>query len=113
MLVLFVEGNRTRGSFSAMSVAFARLSDSIMRTYLNEQSENKTRATWERGLSPAPARFSHFFLLNDFSPLSRSLEQATMSGEYKGKGLDFRAQPSLTKLCCVIHSSISCHVVAF
>ena len=32
-LVLFVEGNRTRGSFSAMSVAFARLSDSIMRTY--------------------------------------------------------------------------------
>ena len=28
------------------------------------------------GLSPAPARFSHFFLLNDFSPLSRSLEQA-------------------------------------
>ena len=39
--------------------------------------------TWERGrwrrekcLSPAPARFSHFFLLNDSSPLSRSLEQA-------------------------------------
>ena len=28
------------------------------------------------GLSPAPARFSHFFLLNDFSRLSRSLEQA-------------------------------------
>ena len=28
-------------------------------------------------LSPTPARFSHFFLLNDFSPLSRSLEQAT------------------------------------
>ena len=28
-------------------------------------------------LSPAPARFSHFFLLNDFSPLSQSLEQAT------------------------------------
>ena len=41
------------------------------------------RVTWERGrwwrekcLSPAPAHFSHFFLLNDFSPLSRSLEQA-------------------------------------
>ena len=30
-------------------------------------------------LSPAPARFSHFFLLNDFSPLSRSLEQARYS----------------------------------
>ena len=35
------------------------------------KSENKTHATWERGhcLSPAPARFSHFFLpnmLNDF-----------------------------------------------
>ena len=29
------------------------------------------------GLSPAPPRFSHFFLLNYFSPLSRSLEQAT------------------------------------
>ena len=24
----------------------------------------------------SPARFSHFFSLNDFSPLSRSLEQA-------------------------------------
>ena len=64
-------------------VACARLSDSIVLTYWNEQSENKTRATWERGrwrrekcLSPAPACFSHFFLLNDFSPLSRSLEQA-------------------------------------
>ena len=58
-------------------IACARLSDS--GDVLNEQSENKTRATWERGrwrLSPAPARFSHFFLLNDFSPLSRSLEQA-------------------------------------
>ena len=30
-------------------VACAMLSDSIVRTYLNEQSENKTRATWERG----------------------------------------------------------------
>ena len=30
-----------------------------------------------RSVSPqAPARFSHFFLPNDFSPLSRSLEQA-------------------------------------
>ena len=27
-------------------------------------------------LSPAPARFSHFLLLNDFPPPSRSLEQA-------------------------------------
>ena len=26
-----------------------------------------------------PTRFSHFFLLNDFSPLSRSLEQAVFS----------------------------------
>ena len=32
----------------------------------------------EKNVSPHPprARFSHFFLLNDFSPLSRSLEQA-------------------------------------
>ena len=39
---------------------------------LNEQSENKTRATWERG------RWRVFLFLNDFSlsPLSRSLEQA-------------------------------------
>ena len=46
---------------------------SIVRTYENKQSENKTDATWERA---ATASFSHFFLLNDFSPLSRSLEQA-------------------------------------
>ena len=54
-------------------LACARLSDSIVGTYYNEQSENKTRATWEMGrwrekwerepcLSPAPAGFSHFFL---------------------------------------------------
>ena len=29
-------------------------------------------------LSPVSARFSHFFLLNDFSPLSGSLEQANI-----------------------------------
>ena len=29
-------------------------------------------------LSLAPARFSHFFLLNDFPPLSRSMEQASV-----------------------------------
>ena len=36
------------------------------------------RGRWlrEKCLSPAPARFSHVFLLNDFSPLSQSLEQA-------------------------------------
>ena len=33
-------------------------------------------------LSPAPVRFSHFFLLNDFSPPSRSLEQARHSGPW-------------------------------
>ena len=64
-------------------VACARLSDSIVGTYQNEQSENKTGTTWERGrwrrekcLSPAPARFSHFLLLNDFPPPTWSLEQA-------------------------------------
>ena len=38
---------------------------------LNEQSENKTRATWQRG-PPCV-----FLFLNDFSlsPLSRSLEK--------------------------------------
>ena len=54
-------------------LACARLSDSIVGTYYNEQSENKTRATWEmerwlRGkwerepcLPPALARFSISF----------------------------------------------------
>ena len=69
-------------------LACARLAYSKVGTYWNEQSEIKTRATWEMGrwrrgkwerepcLSPAPARFSHFFYtfwlssLNDFSPLS-------------------------------------------
>ena len=69
-------------------LASARLAYSKVGTYWDEQSENKTRATWEMGrwrrgkwerepcLSPAPARFSHFFYtfwlssLNDFSPLS-------------------------------------------
>ena len=31
------------------NLACARLSDSIVGTYENEQSENKTRTTWERG----------------------------------------------------------------
>ena len=48
---------------------------------LKEQSENC--------LSPAPARYYHFFLLSDFTPLSRSLEQATVTPfiEYKKKYL--------------------------
>ena len=69
----------------AFALACARLSDSIVGTY-QEQSENKTRTTWKRGqwqrekcLSPAPARFPHFLLLNDFPPPSRSLEQATFA----------------------------------
>ena len=32
-------------------------------------------------LSPAPVRFSHFFLLNGFPPPSQSLEQATLHKE--------------------------------
>ena len=53
---------------------------------LNEQSENKTRATWERGggggknVSAQPPRVFRIsfyaFLLNDFSPLPWSLERA-------------------------------------
>ena len=54
---------------------------------LNEQSENKTRPTWQRGpvaagpVSPQPPRV--FLFLNDFSlsPLSRSLEQARGLGK--------------------------------
>ena len=36
-------------------------------------------------LSPAPARFSHFFLLNDFSPISRCLEQANLIDAWSEK----------------------------
>ena len=36
-------------------------------------------------LSPARVCFSHFFLLNDFSPLSWSLEQAKRERERRGK----------------------------
>ena len=34
---------------SGSAIACARLSDSIVETYYNEQSENKTRTTWKRG----------------------------------------------------------------
>ena len=44
---------------TSLALACARLSDSMVGTFLNEQSENKTRATWKRG----PARFSHLFWL--------------------------------------------------
>ena len=50
-----------------------RKSPSLGISLLRNQTE--TLAT-QASLSPAPARFSHFFLLNDFPPLSRSLEQA-------------------------------------
>ena len=47
-------------------------------------------------LSPAPVRFSHFFLLNDFSPLSRSLEQAKLDFVFLTKILEyFGCCPSL------------------
>ena len=63
-----------------MRAACARLSDSIVEMKI---SENTTRATGKGGDgggggTPAPARVSHFYLLNDFSPLSRSLEKARM-----------------------------------
>ena len=68
-------------------LACARLSDSI-GDVLKRAIENKTRATWERGryrpcLSQASARLSHFFLLNDYSPPSWNLEQATAYSEAK------------------------------
>ena len=52
-------------------------SEGISGADIPEQAVKKMR-TGSTALSlPSPARFSHFFLLNDFSPLSRSLEQAT------------------------------------
>ena len=54
-------------------------SEGISGADIPEQAVKKMR-TGSTALSlPAPARFSHFFLQNDFSPLSRSLEQATLS----------------------------------
>ena len=61
-----------------MRAACAGLSDSIVGMKI---SENTTRTTGKGGGSggtPAPARVSRFFLLNDFPPLSRSLEQVRM-----------------------------------
>ena len=51
-------------------------SEGISGADIPEQAVKKMR-TGSAALSlPSPRRFSHFFLLNDFSPLSRSLEQA-------------------------------------
>ena len=55
-LLLFLEGIHSFFFFKGISntlvpslvLACARLSDSIVRTYQKEQSENKTRTTWER-----------------------------------------------------------------
>ena len=56
-------------------VACARLSDSI-------RSGNVLKAKLRRArLGKGAARFSHFLLLNDFPPLSRSLEQAIIWAE--------------------------------
>ena len=52
-------------------------SEGISGADIPEQAVKKTR-TGSAALSlPAPARFSHFFLLNDFPLPSPSLEQAT------------------------------------
>ena len=57
---------------SGSGLACARLSNSIVRTYF------KT--------SKAKIRRSHFFLLNDFSPLSQSLEQARSGLKIRVRG---------------------------
>ena len=57
------------GSAVKSLLACARLSESIVV----KTSKAKIR---QARPSPAPARFSHFLLLNDFPPPSRSLEQA-------------------------------------
>ena len=60
-------------AFEVVGVDFA----GPIRYKQNKKSEKKAYLTiFTCSLSRA-ARFSHFFLLNDFSPLSRSLEQAT------------------------------------
>ena len=66
---------------------------------VNEQSENKARATWERGrwrrkkcLSPAPARFSHFFFTDFVTTIS---EPGTGYGR---PGVPSRCQSALQSL---------------
>ena len=52
-------------------------SEGISAADISEQAVKKMR-TGSAALSlSSPARISHFFLLNDFSSLSRSLEEAT------------------------------------
>ena len=61
----------------------SHLSDSIMGTYFKTSKAKIRRAGLARlgkgggGLFPALARFSHFFLLNDISQPSWSLQQAS------------------------------------
>ena len=75
-----------------LAFACARLSDSIVGTFL-KRAKRKGKATWKR----APARFSHLFWLIDLSPLSWSLEQATLAREKALRGaLDITiSRPSL------------------
>ena len=50
-------------------------SESISGAHIPEKAVKKTRTDSAALSLPSPRAFSHFFLLNDFSPLSRSLEQ--------------------------------------
>ena len=61
-----------------MRAARARLSDSIVGMKISENTTRTTGKGGGGGGTPAPARVLHFFLLNDFPPLSRSLEEARM-----------------------------------
>ena len=60
-------------------------SEGISGADIPEQAVKKRRTGSAAPSLPSPPRFSHFFLLNDFSPLSRSLEQANALSEGEAK----------------------------
>ena len=78
--------SKRRGSTSVMGSSLCQALRQYSGTYQDEECENKTRETWERGRRRHPVSsqppgvflnsFYTRFLLNDFSPLSWSLEQA-------------------------------------
>ena len=54
-------------------------SEGISGADIPEQAVKKMRTGSAAPSLPSPARFSHFLLLTDFPPPSRSLEQATFN----------------------------------
>ena len=73
-------------------------SEGISGADILEQPVKKMRTGSAALPLPSPARFLHFFLLNDFSPRSPGLEQATK---------DLAGGPSLVCRCGFAFTSVS------